>query len=133
MHNSLMRVLCRLQPELAEGKQAVQVKGRAKALLDKHPLAKCSAEVQAAADAAQRARRAQGGRKRFGSRYGSGSWADANGRTPRPHATPFHDGGEHEVPDATLQQSRHTLIYLQIGEITYVGFLLGSCRCLACA
>ena len=27
-----------------------QVKGRAKALLDKHPLSKCSAEVQAAAD-----------------------------------------------------------------------------------
>ena len=77
------------------GMQSAQVKGRAKALLDKHPLSKCSAEVQAAADAAQRARRAQGGRKRFSSRYSSGgSWGDANGRTPRPHSTPYHDGGE---------------------------------------
>ena len=67
----------------------------AQGLLDMHPWAKCSAEVQAAADAAQRARRAQGGRKRFSSRYGSASWGDANGRTPRPHSTPFHDGGEH--------------------------------------
>lgn len=75
--------------------QSAQVKGRAKALLDKHPLSKCSAEVQAAADAAQRARRAQGGRKRFSSRNSSGgSWGDANGRTPRPHSTPYHDGGE---------------------------------------
>ena len=126
MHKFLMQVLHRLPPERAEGEQAVQVKGRAKALLDKHPLAKCSAEVQATADAAQRARRAQGGRKRFSSRNGSSSWADANGRTPRPHATPFHDGGEHTVPDAILHQSRHRLIYLQIGEITYVGCLLTS-------
>ena len=82
---------------------AAQVKGRAKALLDKHPLAKCSAEVQAAADAAQRARRAQGGRKRFGSRYSSSaSWGDANGRTPRPHSTPFHDGGEHALSNAAV-------------------------------
>ncbi len=71
---------------------AAQVKGRAKALLDKQPLSKCSAEVQAAADKAQRERRSQGGRKRFASRYG-GSWGDANGRTPRPHSTPFHNGG----------------------------------------
>ncbi len=79
---------------LPTGHKPAQVKGRAKALLDKHPLSKCSAEVQAAADAAQRARRAQGGRKRFSSRYSSGgSWGDANGRTPRPHSTPFHDGG----------------------------------------
>ena len=71
---------------------AAQVKGRAKALLDKQPLSKCSAEVQAAADKAQREQRSQGGRKRFASRYG-GNWGDANGRTPRPHSTPFHNGG----------------------------------------
>ena len=126
MHKFLMQVLHRRPPERTEGKQAVQVKGRAKALLDKHPLAKCSAEVQATADAAQRARRAQGARKRFSSRYGSSSWADANGRTPRPHATPFHDGGEHAMPDAILHQSRHKLTYLQIGEIYFVGCLLTS-------
>ena len=71
---------------------ALQVKGRAKALLDKQPLSQCSAEVQAAADKAQRERRSQGGRKRFASRYGDG-WGDANGRTPRAHSTPFHNGG----------------------------------------
>ena len=84
----------------------LQVKGRAKALLDKHPLSKCSAEVQAAADAAQRARRAQGGRKRFSSRYSSGSWGDANGRTPRPHSTPFHDGGMLCSPKGTPLQAK---------------------------
>ncbi len=99
----------------------MQVKGRAKALLEKHPLAKCSVEVQAAADAAQRARRAQGGRKRFSSRYGSGSWADANGRTPRPHSTPFQDGGEHIAPDAMLHQSKQSLMHPQMEESTSVG------------
>ncbi|CAK0751346.1 hypothetical protein CVIRNUC_002061 [Coccomyxa viridis] len=77
----------------------LEVKGRAKALLDKQPLSKCSAEVQAAADKAQRERRSQGGRKRFASRYG-GSWGDANGRTPRPHSTPFHNGGRTPGPGA---------------------------------
>ena len=84
----------------------VQVKGRAKALLDKHPLSKCSAEVQAAAEAAQRVRRAQGGRKRFSSRYGGSSWGGANGRTPRPHSTPYHDGG---MPRFSAVSDRGTL------------------------
>ena len=85
------------------------MKGRAKALLDKQPLSKCSAEVQAAADKAQRERRSQGGRKRFASRYG-GSWGDANGRTPRPHSTPFHNGGGGDCGCPILQASFHTLL-----------------------
>lgn len=76
-----------------------QVRMRALALLKKHPLASCSAEVQAAAAVAEHARGKRGGRGRFGSAArllaGGSPWGpDASGNRARLRY-PGHDAGAH--------------------------------------
>ena len=77
-----------------------QIRARAAGLLKRFPLAACSPDVQAAAEAARSARRCRAGRKRFGGRYTAGNafWDSCNGRAgAAPHATPraarFPDAG----------------------------------------
>lgn len=70
---------------------------RALALLKKHPLASCSAEVQAAAAAAEHARGKRGGRGRFGGAArllaGGSPWGpDAGGSRARLRYS-GHDAG----------------------------------------
>ena len=76
-----------------------QIRSRAAALLKKHPLGRCSGEVQAAAAEAERSRRQRSGRKRFGGRYTRGFWADCNGRAmATPRVNRFDGGADKREP-----------------------------------